>query len=58
MKACAREPQCYHNEADVQGNNSSANEYNKMSVKQLRQENKSLGINVPGIAKMKKKSID
>jgi len=32
MKAVAREQQCYHNEADVQGNNSSTIEYNKITV--------------------------
>lgn len=43
-----------HNGADVQGNNLSEDKYNKMTVKQLRQEIKSIGINVKGIAKLKK----
>ena len=54
MKAVAREQQCYHNEADVQGNNSSTIEYNKITVQQLRQEIKSVGIDVPRIVKMRK----
>lgn len=57
MKACAREQQSIHNGADVQGNSSRTDDYNKMTFKQLKQEIKSLGINVPGIAKMKKSQL-
>lgn len=57
MKACAREQHSNHSGADVQGNNSSTNEYIKMTVKQLKQEIKALGIKVPGIAKMKKSQL-
>lgn len=53
-RACLRELQNDHNGADVQGNNLSEDKYNKMTVKQLRQEIKSIGINVKGIAKLKK----
>ena len=53
-KACLREIQINHSASVEQGSNSSANKYNKMTVKQLRQEIKSASINVRGLAKLKK----
>ena len=53
-KACSREIQINHSASVEQGSNSSANKYNKMTVKQWRQEIKSASINVRGLAKLKK----
>jgi hypothetical protein len=53
-KACLREIQINHSASVEQRSNSSENKYNKMTVKQLRQEIKSASINVRGLSKLKK----
>ena len=54
MRTCLRELLVNHNEAEVPENNLIEDEYNRMTVNQLRQEIKSKHFTALGIARMKK----
>lgn len=54
MRTCLRELPVNHNEAEVLENSLIEDEYNRMTVNQLRQERRSKRFTALGIARMKK----